>query len=444
MAVTEPTLHQHPKTKTDIDVLASDVGQRIRAARQERGMTLTALAGDDLSRSFLSLVERGHSRISLRALALVADKLQMPISQFLADAPGLAASELALDHAERVLEQQKPAECLKLLDAMTLPSTLRLRERTVRGRALVAEGQATAAVPVLQEALSLAESRKEPHQEAETLALLGGALYTAGTYEEALAYLRRALDLATDGANDPLMVGKVTVYIGHILYIAGDIDGALKHYARARELFGKLGDLHTLACVYSGLSLAYDRKGDTTNALRFSKLSLTAFEANREVRQAARELNNVAMKYRELSDLSQALECARQAVERSALIHATDLEALGRSTLASIYLQLGDEDSARREAGVVDEMEEAHSTPAAVDAWIVLAEIANRHGDHARTDELYRRALDVLERNGWYFARAEKALAYSLLLRERGDTEGALEYAVQAAQAHSSAARKHA
>ena len=429
---------QRPQ-RPDIDVLASDVGKRIRAARLARGMTLAQLGGSDLSRSFLSLVELGRSRISLRALSLVADRLELPISHFLADAPGTAAVELVLDHAEGALALQKPAECLQLLDQMTVPPTLRLRALTLRGRALVANGEARAAIPVLQEALSLAEPQHDPPQETRLLYHLGSALYDAGNYQEALTYLDRALEGAIAGDDDPVLVGKITVYLGHILYIRDDVDGALKHYARARDLFGSFGDLKALACIYSGLSLAFQRKGDMTNALRYSKLSLGAFEAQQDARQAARELNNVAMKYRELNDLPQALECAREAVGRAVLIRASDLEALARSTLALVHLQLEDLDAAVREAEIVDQIADAESSPAQTDAWIVLAEVAERRSDRTRADELYRRALDDLKRNGWEFAYAEKALSYSLLLRRRGDTERALEYALQAAQARTTA-----
>lgn len=86
-----------------------ELGIRIRAARQARQMTLAELGGPDLSRSFLSLVERGKSRISLRALAIVARKLDLPVSYFL-DQPGVGSPdttrpESLAEVAVRVLRQ---------------------------------------------------------------------------------------------------------------------------------------------------------------------------------------------------------------------------------------------------------------------------------------------------------------------------------------------------
>lgn len=45
-------------------------------------MTLAELGGNELSRSFLSGVERGHTSISLRALEIVARRLNRPIAYF--------------------------------------------------------------------------------------------------------------------------------------------------------------------------------------------------------------------------------------------------------------------------------------------------------------------------------------------------------------------------
>jgi len=62
------------------------------------------------------------------------------------------------------------------------------------------------------------------------------------------------------------------------------------------------------------------------------------------------------------------------------------------------------------------------------------AKIAEHDGDTDRADDLYVRALTGLDRAGCYTAYADTALGYSLVLRQRGETERALEYAVQAAQ----------
>ena len=67
-----------------------------------------------------------------------------------------------------------------------------------------------------------------------------------------------------------------------------------------------------------------------------------------------------------------------------------------------------------------------------------MARISERGGDTAMADQLFARALDALRVSGHFALYADVAVAYSLILRERGDTNGALHYALEAAQIHSS------
>lgn len=68
-------------------------------------MSLAQLGGHELSRGFLSLVESGRSSISLRALAIVASRLKLPISYFVDEVPLLPSSSgsVTLDHADAAI-----------------------------------------------------------------------------------------------------------------------------------------------------------------------------------------------------------------------------------------------------------------------------------------------------------------------------------------------------
>ena len=418
------------------EMLGAEVGRRIRAARLDRGMTLAQVGGDDLSRSFLSLVELGRSRISLRALAIVAERLDLPISYFLDDASSSshASAELVLDYAEAALARQDPEECLRLVDSAPVSKFLQARALWIKGGALITSGHPRDAVPLLKEALSLAEARSDEPMTLQVRYRLGLALYSADAYDEALPHLRRVLDEPGDEA-DPMLMAKTVVCLGHIMGVRNDIEAALQYYARARDLFSSISDLYSLACVYSGMAVAYERRGDIQNALRYSKLSLGVFEARQNGRDAANELNKMAGRYQDLGDLNRALACARDAVERAQQVGVRDVEAAAHSTLAEIHLQSEDLDAAQAEAQAADHLAGDDEAVARIDAWIVQAKIAEHDGDTARADELYRRALEQLQRIDHRAAYADAALGYSLALRQRGDTEGALEFALQAAQA---------
>jgi transcriptional regulator with XRE-family HTH domain len=79
--------------------IPSWVGKRLRQLRLQRGLTQRALAGRRYSPGFISLVETGRSRMSLRTTAVLADRLGVPVSALIERAPRRASARQVLDHA---------------------------------------------------------------------------------------------------------------------------------------------------------------------------------------------------------------------------------------------------------------------------------------------------------------------------------------------------------
>src|SRR5947209_19384785 len=150
--VREATARRHTEATS---ALANDLGQRLRKARQDKGMTLAALAGEDFTRSYLSLIELGRSRPSLAALFILASRLGLPISYFLDGSQGAEelARELALDQAEAALAQRKGEEALRILAEVDEAHADDARFLYLKGRALNFSDQRREALPVLQRAL---------------------------------------------------------------------------------------------------------------------------------------------------------------------------------------------------------------------------------------------------------------------------------------------------
>jgi transcriptional regulator with XRE-family HTH domain len=73
---------------------------RIREARIEAGLSLGQLAGTDVSRTMIHLVEHGRSRPSRRVLELIARRTRKPISYFLLSAT--APTESSTDFVDEL------------------------------------------------------------------------------------------------------------------------------------------------------------------------------------------------------------------------------------------------------------------------------------------------------------------------------------------------------
>lgn len=419
------------------DLLAADVGQRIRQLRHERGMSLAQLGGEDLSRSFLSLVELGRSRISLRALSIVADRLGVPTSYFFSESEAAheAAIELSLARAEDALRHHQPAEALRLLSADTEGmGALAARWLWLRGWSLLDMGRPSDALPVLEEAESRAAEGTDTRTHIIASYTLGLTFYALGQYQDALSAYQRAYAEASE-LEDRVYQGKALAALGHVAYMQQDFQQAANHYARARECFGVVNDVHNLAAIYTGLSRVSERQDDLRSAVRYARLGVGIYEPLHHKQRAAHELNQMAARYRELGETEAALSSVRQALTWAMECSARDVESLARSTLAAILFDGGDLSAAEHEAESAVRVAPNERDQGLIDAWLVLARIAERRGRPDHSDELYTKALSTLEQMAYHTRYADAAIAYSLVLRERGDTTAALDYALAAANA---------
>lgn len=59
------------------------LGERIRALRKQRKMTLEALAGDQLTKGMLSLIENNKANPSMESLSYIAERLSVDVSELL-------------------------------------------------------------------------------------------------------------------------------------------------------------------------------------------------------------------------------------------------------------------------------------------------------------------------------------------------------------------------
>jgi tetratricopeptide (TPR) repeat protein len=424
----------------NLPAIPPDIGLRIRAARQERGLSLAKLGGEDLTRGFLSAVENGRSGISIQALSLVAERLDLPISHFLGDGAELpeGSGELLLDEAEMALRSYRPADALRLVNEAGEVRLLRSRTLWLRGWALTELARPREAISVLEQAVPLAEKTGDRRHVVQVLHSLAVALSAAGNNAEALTTFERAHAIAANELEDQALLGRITVCIGHLQYARGEYNAASAQYRRARELFAGIDDFDNVAAVYAGLSRVLRQQGDLKGALRYSRMSLGIFDAQHNERSAAKELSQMAARYGELGDTDQALATARDAVRRAQAAGAPDIEALARSTLASVYLQLDRLDDARTEAEAAGQLGLREQDIGFGDSLLVLARVAERTGDTARADDLYHRAIETFGANGFTARSADVALAYSEALKTRGELQRALEYALIAARSLSS------
>lgn len=94
-----------------------ELGQRLRQARQEAGLSQRQLCGEKITRNMLSQIENGSARPSMDTLQYFARQLGKPVSFFLEEQPVLSPNQQLMQQ----LRKAQPQQVLELLPAYREP-----------------------------------------------------------------------------------------------------------------------------------------------------------------------------------------------------------------------------------------------------------------------------------------------------------------------------------
>src|SRR5699024_9873623 len=82
------------------------LGERIRALRNEKKLTLVQLAGNKMTKGMLSLIENNKATPSMENLTYIAEQLNVPMAELLGD--HIAKEENLLEQIKQLIDEDKP------------------------------------------------------------------------------------------------------------------------------------------------------------------------------------------------------------------------------------------------------------------------------------------------------------------------------------------------
>ena len=133
--------------RRDFDVLQKALGERIRAGRKARGLTLAQLAAaSGLSRRFLTELELGRANVSLQGIAKVADVLGVTPAALIATGDGEATGRTELLRLIEVVPESRRDEARAALEKLiaAAPQPRRVALVGLRGAGKSSLGRAAA------------------------------------------------------------------------------------------------------------------------------------------------------------------------------------------------------------------------------------------------------------------------------------------------------------
>lgn len=294
------------------------MGRRVRALRTARGLTQADLAGSDFTKGFISLVESGRTRMSLRAAGILASRLGVGVGDLVAGGPpgGGSAAELSLLQAETHLGAGRFAEALEAAGAPreSLQGAARARLSRVRGRALLELGRPKEAVIVLDDALRLFRSNGQRDLAARSLFDLAQAHAALEAHGEALNLaLQCEHAMAAGDIIDRTLELKVLAFLAASLVLVGDVTAADLRSERARALAEDVTDLRTLADLYENLTVTRQRQGDFDAALTYARRAVAAYEELGRAQDVGSTWNTMGWVYVQRGQASRAAEALGKA-----------------------------------------------------------------------------------------------------------------------------------
>lgn len=106
-----------------------ELGEKIKAARLEAGLSQRQLCGDTVTRNMLSLIENGAARPSMDTLRVFAARLGKTVSYFLEEDAVVSPNQQVMAEARRAWKENRPESVLEVLKTYREPDELFQSER---------------------------------------------------------------------------------------------------------------------------------------------------------------------------------------------------------------------------------------------------------------------------------------------------------------------------
>ncbi len=372
----------------------------IRRARLDAGLTMAALAGSEVTRQAIFLIESGKMRPSMRTLELIANRTGKPVAHFLPRGQARGGNGLAgplIEELAVLCFQQQFEQAIK------------------RGLEMLEQGPA-------------------PRVEAHIRQYVGQALVRSSR-PDALSVAEAALQLCR--STQPRLPGTEARILEHIASIHvknHSFEKAIASYEDALEVAGSVRDLTRLGRTYHGLSIVYQERGDLERAVEFTHKALALYTLENDTALLARGENELGLLLMRKGQMGRAEEAFR-----AALAHIE--EAKTEIAKSHVLLSLGElQAKTGRTHDAVGTVREAMALAKRLGEKLSLVaghQLMGRIHEQSRkttlADKEFLAAIRLLAAEGLEDRLAESHAAYAEVLDTRGDASRAANHWKKAA-----------
>ncbi len=404
---------------------------------------MSQLAGSDVTRQTIFLIEAGKSRPSMRTLEIIASRTGKEVRSFLKVAGkqprvGSDGTGARLEELQALCLQNQFDKAIALGVPMLKEPMAPAEEANLRhyiGQALVRSMRPDQGLEHLRRAQVLLEQEPDPWLAVECADWEASALYLKED-PRALSVAERALELCR--ATEPRLPGTEARILEHIASIHvknHTYDRAITFYEEALQAAGTRRDLPRLGRTYHGLSMAYQERGDLSKAIEFTHKALALYALEHDMALQANGENELGLLLMRQGQMERAEEAFR-----AALAHLE--EAGTERTKSHVLLSLGElklrvgryDDGIQTVTKAIELAKRLDERLAQATGHGLLGELYERIEKPALADKEFSIAIRLLGVEGLKDRLAETHASYAELLDGRADRNGASRHWKQAAE----------
>lgn len=108
-----------------------ELGEKLRQARMEAGLSQKQLCGEEITRNMLSLIENGSAKPSMKTLQYLAGRLGKSVSFFLEETAVVSPNQGIMATARELFDAGNFSETEKVLDTYRSPDPVYDREKEI-------------------------------------------------------------------------------------------------------------------------------------------------------------------------------------------------------------------------------------------------------------------------------------------------------------------------
>ena len=298
-----------------MEILA--LGEKIKRRRKELSMTLKDLAGDRITPGQISLVESGRSNPSMDLLEYLAGALETTV-EYLMESEETQAEKISI-YYEQVAESYILGGYYEtgekyIENALYYAEKYKIEYRKaknlyLRANIFMAKGELRLAQQFFLSANVIFIKNNNYEDIVNTLLNLGKITLRLKAYHSSSSYLRQAEKVYLDNEiGSEGLLGEIYYYMAEAYFKTEHINKAMDYSFLAKEKFKQVQDRKEYAKTLLILSEEYNKKGDLTNAIKYSQKTLDVYKELDELNTMSEIENNLGKLFYEFENIEESFK----------------------------------------------------------------------------------------------------------------------------------------